>query len=163
MGLEFYIFIPDHFEDDSVHCRPEQLDCGTFYFHTNAKAPNWAPPIINRHKIDITYKNKSLGIYRDILLKHLDREGNKDGSGLALRSIMRGDSGFQSIPRGSAHSNWSAEEIEFFKSRNETSIFNRDLKIIPREVETLIKPKQVLRVGVEKTNFGNLNFGFRVK
>src|SRR6056297_1542429 len=112
-GLEFYLFIPGVFEDEAAHCRKEQLNSGTFYFHTKSKDPkDWTPPIFNRHGVDITCGNGEK-IYGGILLRHLGGEGHRDGSGLALRSLVRGDKGFNPIKRGAPESKWSEEEIEF--------------------------------------------------
>lgn len=146
LGLEFYLIIPNLFVDPSTHKRDEQLESGTFYFHSNSKG-DWTPPIINRHGVDITCGDVKRGIYGGILLRHISGEGHRDGSGLALRSLVRGDDGFKKIPRGSHDSKWSEEEKAFLEDMNRKSIFDNEiyLKHCPLLEEVSI-------AGVERVN-----------
>lgn len=161
-GLEFYLTIPRVFADSATHEREEQFEKGTFYFHTKSKG-GWTPPIFNRHGVDITCGNKDRGIYGGILLRHLGGEGHRDGSGLALRSLVRGDQGFRPIKRGDLNSKWSKDEISFFHRVNNNSIFNDEMFLQHNPLPEKIEIESVKRVGIEKTNFSEELLGFRRK
>jgi len=160
LGLEFYIYIPNVFEDSAVHCRDEQFNSSTFYFHTKSKFPKWSPPIFNRHGVDITCGSREKGIYGGVLIRHISGENSHDGSGRALRGIVRGNKGFEAIPRGSLEANWSQEEKDFFKRMNNHSIFGGDLKLVYDPIQPKLKIKPCRRVGVENTSHGELNLRF---
>lgn len=159
LAVEFYLFIPGIFEDDAVHCRKEQLERGTFYFHTRSKG-DWTPPIFNRHGVDITCGDFVRGIYGGILLRHLSGRGNRDGSGVALRSLVRGDSGFRPVKRGSDLSGWSEGEIGFFRRMNGRDIFGNEMYLIPspsdRDVEIVALP----RIGIDGTRYSDKKLRF---
>ncbi len=163
LGLEFYLFIPEIFEDDATHTREEQLELGTFYFHTKSKA-GWTPPIFNRHGVDITcgydYGDEQRDIYGGILLRHLSGVGNRDGSGLALRSLVRGDRGFESIKRGSAESRWSEGEIDFFSRTNNKSVFGSEMYLQHDPLSEKIVVDSAERVGIKKTKFATEELRF---
>lgn len=150
LGLEFYLYIQGVFPDDATHCHDSQLDSGTFYFHTRSKHPQWSPPIFNRHGIDITCGNRKRGIYGGILLRHLGGVGNRDGSGYALRSLIRGDEGFKKIARGSEESGWSGSEDIFFREMNRKSIFGHKLHLAYAPTIEKVKPETATRVGLNK-------------
>lgn len=149
LGLEFYIYIPQIFEDTAVHLRREQLEKGTFYFHTKSKGEKWSPPIFNRHGVDITCGNKERKIHGGILLRHLGGEGNDDGSGLALRSLMRGDAGFKKIPQGQGLSTWTETEKEFFKRFNNHPIFGGEMELVQRPGHFTGKIEALERIGID--------------
>lgn len=165
LGVEFYLKVPGVFEDDATHEREEQLESGTFYFHTKSKNENgWTPPIFNRHGVDITCGDNDSGIYGGILLRHLSGSGHRDGSGLALRSLVRGDDGFKSIKRGTPENGWSADEINFFRQEKENenlSIFEGEMYLQPASLPTEVEIIGVKRVGIEKTKFADELLGFR--
>ncbi len=169
-AVEFYLIIPGKFEDDAnaqpkgaTHRRPEQLSKGKFYVHTKSKA-GWSLPIFNRHGIDITCGNGALGIYGGILLRHLGGHGNKDGSGRALRVLLRGEAGHRSIPQGSKEAAWSDEEREILKKLNQADIFDNELGIelvfSPRPNDKKVQISSGKRIGVDKTRFANVNLRF---
>lgn len=149
LGLEFYIYIPEIFEDTAVHQRREQLETGTFYFHTKSKGEKWSPPIFNRHGVDITCGNKDRKIHGGILLRHLGGEGHTDGSGYALRSIMRGDEGFKKIPHGLGLNTWTDSEKEFFKRFNNHAIVGGEIELVWRPGHYSGKITSHERIGIE--------------
>ncbi len=166
-GLEFYLHIPGIFEDDATHKRIEQLNSGTFYFHSKSKGycadtgkPNWTYPIFNRHGVDITCGDQQ-HIYGGILLRHLGGEGHRDGSGLALRSLMRGDAGFKPIKRGSPEHGWSGEEKAIFERMNNQPIFGGEISLEHDPLSKSIIPQKIPRIGIKKTKFAALELGFR--
>lgn len=159
-GLEFYVNIPDIFEDEATHQRNEQLERGTFYFHTKTKNPKWSPPIFNRHGIDITCGDKVRNIHGGILLRHLGGVGHKDGSGLALRSLARGDDGFKTIKRGSQGSKWSEEEVSFFERMNSKPVFGKEMYLGYDPLNEKVKVKEVPRIGISNTNYAQEELGF---
>ncbi|MBK7962454.1 MAG: hypothetical protein IPK04_15460 [Bdellovibrionales bacterium] len=169
-AVEFYLIIPGIFEDDAnaqpkgaTHRRPEQLSQGRFYVHTKSKA-GWSLPIFNRHGIDITCGNGAIGIYGGILLRHLGGHGNKDGSGRALRVLLRGEDGHRTISQGSNEAAWSDEEREILKKLNQADIFENELGIeLVFSSRPIDKKAQILsgkRIGVDKTRFANVNLRF---
>ncbi len=160
LALEFYLCIPNLIEDSAVHCRDEQLNSGTFYFHTKSKFPNWSPPIFNRHGVDITCGNREKGIYGGILLRHISGEKTQDGSGRALRGIVRGDKGFETVKRGSSEAKWSEEEKDFFKRINNQSIFGNEIQLIYEPITPKLKLRSIKRIGIENTSHANLNLRF---
>jgi len=167
-GLEFYLRIPKIFEDEAPHSRRDQLDRGTFYFHTKAKGESIkdrTPPIFNRHGVDITcgddFDDEGKNIYGGILLRHLGGAGHRDGSGLALRSLVRGDDGFKPVKRGSQNNKWSVEEISFFERMYGRSIFGSEMHLEYAPLDEVIKVDAVARIGIDKTNYATENLGFR--
>ncbi len=162
LGLEFYLIIPEVFVDDATHARREQLESGTFYFHTKSKG-QWTPPIFNRHGVDITCGNKDCGIYGGILLRHLGGEGHRDGSGVALRSLVRGDQGFKPIKRGSPLGKWSNAEIDFFNRENSSSIFNGPMRVEYDPLIEKIEVTPVARIGLGNKQFAKELLGFRAR
>lgn len=162
LALEFYLHIPGVMEDSAVHCRTEQLNKATFYLHTKSKAPNWSPPIFNRHGIDITCGSKEHNIHGGILIRHISGEDNQDGSGRALRVLMRGDEGFKSIKQGSPEARWTDQEKNFFAEFNNSPIFDGDIQLVydPQEEQMIESTK---RVGIEKTSHGEVHLRFLVK
>lgn len=162
LGLEFYLIIPDIFVDDATHERCEQQKSGTFYFHTKSQK-KWTPPIFNRHGVDITCGNEMHRIYGGILLRHLSGNGHKDGSGLALRSLVRGDKGFKTIARGTPENKWSEDEISFFNTENESSIFEGEMYLQHAPLTEEAGIVSVKRVGIDKTIFADERLGFRRK
>lgn len=175
LALEFYLIIPKIFEDDSTtidpvsgkkgaaHKRFEQLTPGEFYFHTKSKGEKWSPPIFNRHGVDITCGNKEKNIYGGILLRHLSGEASRDGSGRALRAIMRGDKGFQVINSSSKDFGWSEKEINLIKKVHHTSIFDGEIRLEWAPLKNKIEIQKLPRVGIEKTRFANELLRFVVK
>lgn len=164
LGLEFYLIIPQIFEDDSTaigikkgaaHKRLEQLSSGNFYFHTKSKGEKWSPPIFNRHGVDITCGNKEKEIYGGILLRHLSGKDSLDGSGRALRAILRGDKGFQPVKLKSTDFGWSKKEIELIKREHNTSIFEGEIKLSWAPLKNSIEIKRLPRVGIENTRYAN--------
>lgn len=164
-GLEFYLTIPHVLEDDvdnkgASHKRKEQLTSARFYVHTKSKGDRWSLPIFNRHGVDITCGNSDLGIYAGILIRHLGGKNHRDGSGRALRVLLRGDDGFLPITRKKApqHFGWSETEKEILQKLNGAHIFNNatgialirsardssDLKIVEKK-----------RVGIDKTKYAD--------
>jgi hypothetical protein len=158
-GLEFYISIPDIFEDNATHQRNEQLERGTFYFHTKTKNPNWSPPIFNRHGVDITCGDKDRDIHGGLLLRHLGGAGHRDGSGLALRSLVRGNEGFKPIKRGSP-AKWSKEEVSFFEQMNSKPVFGHEMYLEFDPLSEEVKIQEVTRVGIDSTNYAQEKLGF---
>lgn len=161
LGLEFYLNIPGIFIDSSTHKRDEQLDRGTFYFHTKSKNPNWTPPIFNRHGVDITCGDKAYGIHGGILLRHLGGLGHRDGSGLALRCLVRGDTGFLPIKRGCPNQ-WSVSEIAFFKKMNAASVFGHAMYLAYAPLSEKVKITKRPRIGIESSNHAQEPLGFYV-
>ena len=161
LGLEFYLNIPGIFIDSSTHKRDEQLDRGTFYFHTKSKNPNWTPPIFNRHGVDITCGDKAYGIHGGILLRHLGGLGHRDGSGLALRCLVRGDKGFLPIKRGFPNQ-WSENEIAFFKKMNAASVFGHAMYLAYAPLSEKVKITKRPRIGIESSNHAQEPLGFYV-
>lgn len=162
LGLEFYLNIPDILIDSATHKREEQLQRGTFYFHTKSRNPNWTPPIFNRHGVDITCGDKKRDIHGGILLRHLSGVGHRDGSGLALRCLVRGNKGFAPIKRGSP-GQWSNIEIAFFKKMNAVSIFGHEMYLTYAPFPEKLKIKKKPRIGIENSNYAQENLGFSVE
>lgn len=152
LGLEFYIYIPQIHEDSAVHRRCEQLKSGKFYFHTKSKSPKWSPPIFNRHGIDITCGSENKNIYGGILIRHVGGLSNKDGSGLALRVIMRGDRGFQIIKKEDKDFNWTLFELQSFRQFNGESIFNNEICLVHSPGHYTGVINKLKRVGIKKTS-----------
>ncbi len=175
LALEFYLIIPGIFEDDSTtidpvtgkkgaaHKRFEQLSSGRFHFHTKSKGEKWSPPIFNWHGVDITCGTKDKGLYGGILLRHLSGEHSQDGSGRALRAILRGDKGFIPIQRKSKDFGWSEKEIKLIKKKHHTSIFEDEIRLSWAPLKTKLKIEQLPRIGIEKTRFANELLRFRAK
>lgn len=174
-ALEFYLIIPNLFEDDrkkevngkrgATHKRMEQLESGTFYVHTKSAA-SWTLPIFNRQGIDITCGNKSKDIYGGILIRHVGGINNKDGSGRALRVILRGDSGHAPIPRSSDKFGWSNTEKEVLKKLNGANIFSNQtgIRLIRRPSNQ--STREVLsekRIGIEGTIYADERLRFFLK
>lgn len=152
-GLEFYVHIPnDVFEDDAAHCREEQLEAGTFYFHTKSKK-KWTPPIFNRHGVDISCGDIGKNIHGGILMRHLGGEGNRDGSGVALRSLVRGDEGFKRIKRGSSEAKWTEEEVSFFKRLNSECIFGCEMYLAYSPLDKKAEVSALPRIGIDGTRY----------
>lgn len=130
LGLEFYLIIPQIFEDDrkkvfpngqtgSTHKNSAQLTNACFYVH---------PPKYNRNGIDITCGNIEKNIYGGILLRHLSGINNCDGSGKALRVLLMGDIGFTTIPR-KVKTSWDQNELNTLKKLNTQSIFKGEINL----------------------------------
>ncbi|MBA2404638.1 MAG: hypothetical protein H0V66_07695 [Bdellovibrionales bacterium] len=175
LALEFYLIIPKIFEDDSTvtdlvtgikgaaHKRFEQLTPGCFYFHTKSKGEKWSPPIFNRHGVDITCGDKEKEIYGGILLRHLSGANNQDGSGRALRAILRGDKGFDPIQSSSKDFGWSEQELALIKKMHHQSIFDGDIRFVWAPLENKVELKRLTRIGIDKTKFANELLRFVVK
>ncbi|GAB4420571.1 MAG: hypothetical protein OHK0056_31160 [Bacteriovoracaceae bacterium] len=157
-ALEFYINIPGVFEDGvnsggPTHMRDEQLQSGTFYCHTKSNNGKWSAPIFNRHGIDITAGDFSNNIHCGILIRHLGANDPKvkhmDGSGRALRVLLRGDSGFKAMNKTMPDWNWSKSELAYLEELNGSSICEGKTQIIelsnPRNVIIEAKP----RIGID--------------
>lgn len=163
MAIEFYLHIPGVFEDNASHNRLEQLSHAKFYFHTKSKGEKWSPPIFNRHGLDITCGNGERGIYAGILLRHLAIGPlHRDGSGLALRALMRGEAGFEKIVAGSPEFGWKAAELEVMRKLNHQSIFGHEihLEYSPREKPLIISA--LPRIGIAKTRYASELLRFKV-
>lgn len=86
-ALELYLDRPGVCKDDTVHASKfkearEQLKCCTWYVHRGGKLPP------KRLGIDITAGSDSKEIYAGLLIAAL---GEFDGSGRAVKTILRGD------------------------------------------------------------------------
>lgn len=163
IAIEFYLHIPGIFEDNASHNRLEQLSHAKFYFHTKSKGEKWSPPIFNRHGLDITCGNSKHGIYAGILLRHLAIGPNhRDGSGLALRSLLRGAAGFDKTKSGSVEFGWKQSELEIMKSLNHQSIFGHDIHLEYRPIIPRPKIIALPRVGIAKTRFADEPLRFKV-
>lgn len=163
-SIEFYIIAPNVFEDDSefggaTHKRREQLSSGKFYIHTKSKGDRWTLPIFNRHGIDITSGNPETGTYAGILIRHLGGTNHRDGSGLALRAILRGHSGFEPMPRGPKNTCWTNVEAKILTDLNNADIFENSTGIIlvrkKRPYPERFKIKTNKRIGIENTRFAD--------
>lgn len=177
-AIEFYLIIPDVFEDDAnaqpkgaTHGRPEQLSQGKFYVHTKSKK-GWTLPTFNRHGIDITCGKETRGsddktkgrIYGGILLRHIGGQDHKDGSGRALRVLLRGEAGHKTIAHESDEHGWSDEEKEILEKLNQSDIFENDLGIelvySPRPKEERVQIVSGRRIGIEETRFADAKLRF---
>lgn len=170
-ALEFYLVIPQILEDDvgtggASHKRIEQLTSSCFYVHTKSKGENWSLPIFNRHGIDITCGDARKNIYGGILLRHLGGKNHSDGSGKALRVLLRGDAGHKKISRDSSEFGWSEKEKKILCELNGKNIFENDvgIKLVRSDRHDIDKIKIVAakRVGIEKTKFAELKLRFLV-
>lgn len=172
LALEFYLIIPGIFEDDkttkdpvsgkkgSAHKKNEQLSSGHFYFHSSA---NNKPPPFFRHGVDINCGNKEKKIYGGILLRHLSGENNQDGSGRALRAILRGDKGFNVITPKSDAAKWSRKELKIIEDMNDKSIFGGEIHLAWAPQKDKVAIKATTRFGIDKTRFAKEHLRFEVK
>ncbi|AGH95091.1 hypothetical protein [Pseudobdellovibrio exovorus] len=164
-GLEFYLSIPHVLEDDvdnagASHKRKEQLTSSRFYVHTKSKGDRWSLPIFNRHGVDITCGNPDLGIYAGILIRHIGGKNHQDGSGRALRVLLRGDIGFLPISRKKTPQNfgWSEKEKMILQELNGADIFRNStgIELVPSSRDfTDLKIIAKKRIGIEKTKYAN--------
>jgi len=163
--IEFYIAnitLPDYAsQGGATHERAEQKKSGYFYVHTKSKA-DWTTPIFNRHGIDITCGSNNC--YGGILIREIENPKNIEGSGRTLRAILRGDEGYNPIPRKDPRNGWSEDEKEILEDLNNSSIFcnETNIKIIPIKNRncSLYKGK---RVGIGKTKFSELELRYSVR
>lgn len=114
-SLELYMH-SEYWPDPNTDRNSEQLKSGTWYVRrrgTNA----------NTSRIDITAGSKANNIHCGMLIRGINY---LDGSGKALKSIIRGD-----FKDGSARS-WTAEEVGLLNTIHGCSVTDAPLKLVTR-------------------------------
>lgn len=166
--IEFYIsceaFPDGRSKGGATHERIEQKKANTFYVHTRSKS-GWTMPIFNRHGIDITCGSENC--YGGILLREIENpfQGCKDkeGSGRTLRALLRGDSGYETLQRGSNSAHWSEDERNILSGLNGANIFNNKMNITIKQVEARqVEIYRGPREGISKTRFASLPFRYSI-
>ena len=159
--LELYLHHPVNWPDPTAHgvrfpktAATRQQESGTWYIH-RASHPAPEPTKTSgfglgpdRSGIDITAGSKSNNVFAGILISGI---GKKDGSGTALKQIIRADTQSRM-----SETRWSVADKEIIARINGTKVESGPLKLLPTTVSD-----QPLWIGARKGLPENLEEPFK--
>lgn len=157
-AIEFYFYHEKHWPDEAAHRHEMQLTCGNFYVHHAPKfrAPNYAG-------IDIAWGNRDGNIYGGILIRELD---HRDGSGLAIRALIRGEKGLVPVPSVEGHPllKWSGDEKELLEKIHGSSVFDvhSPVHLIKALDDAALRFSTRKRVGIDGKNYADMLLNYYI-